>query len=183
MYIPAGRPVHTHTHVYTHMQTPLPAGTLVGPSAHMTQWHRHIPAPPLAPPPGGLRGRTPSWSSACGRMRGEPELAQAGPSTPPLPLPTGLEGEVHPRELHQGPGREDGGDGKDWRPLGNKAAGSGTCCREGDRQQRNKAGWPGRGEGTFLCSGTAWGEGMDSGMGPLLLRALSNWSLQGPGGA
>ena len=118
---------HMHTHVGTREDTsscrhtvcpdhtPAPGGHGAYP---LPQACTHSPAlqgawegdePPLGASHGVGQRVSPSWPG--------PGLRTPTDSPPPTP---GLEGEVHPRELHQGPGREAGRDGKDRVPLGTK---------------------------------------------------------------
>lgn len=123
MPVSSRRPVHTCTQC---MQTPAPVGTLLRPNntTHPvgTEATRLLQAcrPSLT--------LCVAWGEEAplGASHGvEQGVSPAGPGQfpgphPASPLPTGLEGEVHPRELHQGPGGEAGGDGEDWAPPGMK---------------------------------------------------------------
>ena len=118
------------------MKTPAPAGILC---AHVIHLH-----------PVGLV-RTPSPRHAHIHPHWSPNWPRPGLRTPtdsPPPTP-GLEGEVHPRELHQGPGREAARDGKDWAPLGTKVLDSHPAPAEGDGGQRKAISCPRR-EGEAL---------------------------------
>lgn len=139
------RRTYTHsTHTYTHMQTWTPMDILVCPNsshdpAGIGTYRLPYSHPHCSCTPPGLGGRTPPGTARAG----ESQLAQAGPRTRAPSLPTGLEGEIHPRELHQGLSGEDGGDGKAPAPSANKAAGFTPCsgCGEQTAEQQGQLTW------------------------------------------
>ena len=131
-------------YMYTHMQTWTPMDILVRPNSSHDPAGRGAYRLPHSHPqcsrtPPGLGGRTPSWNSPCRSIPAGP----GWPEDPAPPLPTGLEGEIHPRELHQGLGGEDGGDGKAPAPSVNKAAGYTPCsgCRGQTAEQQDQLTW------------------------------------------
>lgn len=150
---------HTCTRMWVHVQTPAPAGT----HSPILQgaWGQE---PPLAVSPGVGQGVSPSWPRPGLRI-----------PTAPAPHPPGLEREVHPRELHQGPGREAGRDGKDRAPLGTKVLDLHPALAKKEDGQREETSCP----VAFLGPSNAWATEWVIGW-PFLLLALPSWSLQRP---